>query len=452
MEPATGIVERSRCVSGGTIRRILVSVLVGEGDDVSGMLAPFSRIAVRLVIFAGAFVVFLLTSSVVHAAQLAPGGSFVDDNNTVHEASIEAIAADGITIGCNPPANDRFCPQVRVTREQMASFLVRALDLPPGTAEFTDTADSIHSSDIAALAEAGITRGCNPPANDRFCPKDPVTREQMASFLVRALELPAGTVVFTDTDAGDPIHRSDIAALAEAGITRGCNPPDNDRFCPTATVTREQMASFLARALELDLIDPPDAPFHLISSFTTHHHCCESRVKHVQDAADKINGTVLLPRDTLSMLQALSNRVYSGNCQTSTTLFNAVWYAGIDEIEHRPHSTDYSRYPKAIEATLIPGWVDLKFGNDTAHPLEIRAHYTGTSVTVELWGDNDGRSVVGDFTSVTGTVLEVASEGGPDARIVTTETIADGRTYTVTRTITDAKGATSESWVWTYRY
>ena len=171
----------------------------------------------------------------------------------------------------------------------------------------------------------------------------------------------------------------------------------------------------------------------------------------VQDAADKIDGRVLLPRDTLSMLQVLNNRVYSGNCQTSTTLFNAVWYAGLDEIEHRPHSTDYSRYPQAIEATLIPGWVDLKFSNDTAHPLEIRAHYTGTSVTVELWGDNDGRSVVGDFTPTAGTVLDVVSEGGPNARVVETETIAAGRSYTVTRTITDSAGSESESWFWTYR-
>ncbi|MEA3510734.1 MAG: VanW family protein [Actinomycetota bacterium] len=418
----------------------------------SGEAARFSQIVVRFVIFAGAIVVFLLSSSVADAAQLAPGGTFVDDNNTVHEASIEAIASEGITVGCNPPANDRFCPRVPVTREQMASFLVRALDLPSGTSHFVDTADSIHSSDIAALAEAGIAKGCNPPVNDRYCPRDPVTREQMASFLVRALDLPAATVSFTDVDAGDPVHSSDIAALAEAGITKGCNPPDNDRFCPSATVTREQMASFLTRALDLDPIEPPDAPFHLISSFTTHHNCCEARVARVQDAADKIDGIVLLPGDTVSMLQVLNNRVYSGNCQTSTTLFNAVWYAGLDEIEHRPHSTDYSRYPQAIESTLIPGWVDLRFGNDTAYPLEIRSHYTGTSVTVELWGDNDGRSVVGDFTSTAGTVLDVVSEGGSEARVVDTETVADGRTYTVTRTITDSAGSESESWAWTYRY
>lgn len=417
----------------------------------SGILVRYGRAAVRPAILASAIVVLLLMGA-ADAAELPPGGSFVDDNASIHEASIEAIAAAGITNGCNPPRNDRFCPESPLTRGQMASFLVRALDLAPGPAAFTDTADSIHRADIDALAAAGITAGCNPPANTRFCPRDPVTREQMASFLARALSLPSGTAAFTDLDKGDPVHRADISALAAAGITMGCNPPDNDRFCPTATVTREQMASLVTRALGLEAVEPPDAPFHLISSFTTHHNCCESRVKYVQEVADKIDGIVILPGDVLSILKVLRDDVDSGNCQTTTTLFNAVWYGGLDEVEHRPHAANYSRYPDGIEATLIPGRVDLKFGNDTAHPLEIRAHYTGTSVTVELWGDNDGRTVVGDFKAATGTVLDVVSEGGPNARVVDTEIVQDGRTYTVTRTITDGSGAESETWSWTYLY
>jgi hypothetical protein len=67
----------------------------------------------------------------------------------------------------------------------MAAFLVRALELPAGPGGFTDTTTSEFAADIAALAAAGVTRGCNPPANDRFCPNDPVTRGQMAGFLHR---------------------------------------------------------------------------------------------------------------------------------------------------------------------------------------------------------------------------------------------------------------------------
>ena len=88
-------------------------------------------------------------SLVVVLAVLPPGGSFVDDDSNVHEGSIEAIAKEGITKGCNPPVNDRFCPERSVTRGQMAAFLVRALGLPAaGRDFFGDDAGSVFEEDI----------------------------------------------------------------------------------------------------------------------------------------------------------------------------------------------------------------------------------------------------------------------------------------------------------------
>jgi hypothetical protein len=70
----------------------------------------------------------------------------------------------------------------------MAAFLVRALDLPTGpTNRFTDDDTSEFEPDIEALANAGVTLGCNPPVDDRYCPTEVVTRGQMAAFLHRAL-------------------------------------------------------------------------------------------------------------------------------------------------------------------------------------------------------------------------------------------------------------------------
>src|SRR5690606_110402 len=137
-----------------------------------------------------------------------------------------------------------------VTRQQMASFLVRALDLPRTDQDFfVDDNGSVHEADINALAAAGITRGCNPPANDRFCPQESVSRAQMAAFLVRGYGYtdPGEGNLFTDDNGS--VFEGDIDRLATAGVTKGCNPPANDRFCPTQPVTREQMASFLARAI-----------------------------------------------------------------------------------------------------------------------------------------------------------------------------------------------------------
>lgn len=409
-------------------------------------------LALAILVLAGVIFAFPAATPAAVADELPPGGTFEDDNGTEFEAAIEAIAAIGVTVGCNPPENDRFCPEKAVSRGEMATFLTRALNLGEASVEpFSDIGGSVHAPGINAIAAAGITKGCNPPFNDAYCPERPVTREEMASLLRRAFSLPH-TEASPFSDLGNSVHGDDINALFASGITMGCNPPANDRFCPGQVVTRGQMAAFLARALDLDPVAPPPAPFHLITSFTTHHNCCETRVNAVQAGARAIDGTIMYPGDTFSMLAAINNVVNNGVCQTSTTLFNAVWYAGLDEIEHRPHSVDFARYPQAIESTLIPWSVDLRFRNDTDYPLEIRAHYTGTSVTVELWGDNDGRTVVGDFTPTNGTVLDVVSEGGPDARVVTTQTQGSGRTWTVTRTVTDAQGSESETWSWTYRY
>ena len=200
-------------------------------------------------------VVLLLVSGVL-ANGLPPGGTFADDDGNIHEPNIEAIAAVGITRGCDPPANALFCPSSAVTRGQMAAFLVRALNLSErGDDAFVDDDGSIYEGDIERLAAAGITRGCNPPANDRYCPDEAVTRGQMAAFLVRAFGYPdSGVELFIDDDGS--VFEDDINRLGAAGVTKGCNPPKNDRYCPSDPVLRDQMASFLARSLDLSPIVP----------------------------------------------------------------------------------------------------------------------------------------------------------------------------------------------------
>jgi subtilisin family serine protease len=113
--------------------------------------------------------------------------------------------------------------------------------------DFVDTRTSIFRLDIAWMSAKGITRGCNPPANNWYCPNGSVTRDQMAAFLTRALDLaPTSTDYFTDDDGS--IFEPDINSLAAAGITKGCNPPTNDQFCPSQVVSRGEMAAFMRRA------------------------------------------------------------------------------------------------------------------------------------------------------------------------------------------------------------
>ncbi|MDH3249891.1 MAG: S-layer homology domain-containing protein [Acidimicrobiia bacterium] len=178
-----------------------------------------------------------------------PSSGFWDvGNGHVFSGDVAWLARENVTRGCNAPWNDEFCPEDPVTRGEMAAFLVRALDLPAGEALFTDAAGSGFESDIAALYSAGITRGCDVNDPTSFCPDDPVTRGEMAAFLVRALDLPSAQSIFFD--AAGSVFEPEIGALAASGVTNGCDPLDNTRFCPYAPVTRGQMAAFLRRSLD----------------------------------------------------------------------------------------------------------------------------------------------------------------------------------------------------------
>lgn len=169
-------------------------------------------------------------------------GRFYDDDGSTFEADIEWLAAAGITLGCNPPANNAFCPDLPVTRGQMAAFLARALDLPDDPTDwFADDHGSTFEADIQKLAAAGITLGCGA---GQYCPDDYVTRGQMAAFLVRAYGLTGGgSVQFSDDDGST--FEAEIEALAQAGVTLGCG---SGVYCPGDYVTRGQMAAFLHRA------------------------------------------------------------------------------------------------------------------------------------------------------------------------------------------------------------
>ena len=184
------------------------------------------------------------------AAGIVIDGFFINDNNSTFEDDIDAIAEAGITKGCNS-AGTRFCPAGAVTRGEMAAFLRRSLSLPATTTDrFSDDDFSQFEADINAIAESGITNGCDPEATNHYCPRADVTRGEMAAFLRRALDLPASaTDWFTDDDSSP--FEADINVIADAGITKGCSLQPTASYCPTGAVTRGEMAAFLRRSLGL---------------------------------------------------------------------------------------------------------------------------------------------------------------------------------------------------------
>ena len=169
-----------------------------------------------------------------------PSG-FSDIATSKFYADIVWLVEAEITHGCTAT---RFCPDAVVTRGQMASFITRASNLGSASRDyFRDDETNKHEANINRLAQADITSGCD---DDRFCPNGSVTRGQMASFLVRALNLPpTSRDYYTDDNASK--HEDSINRLAASGITAGCG---GSHFCPNGYVTRGQMAAFLHRGFD----------------------------------------------------------------------------------------------------------------------------------------------------------------------------------------------------------
>ena len=178
-------------------------------------------------------------------------GRFVDDDANTFEMDIEWLAFEGLTRGCNPPVNIHYCPDDPVTRGELAVFLDRIFDYPDegGGDLFVDDDGRFYEEAADRVKTAGITNGCNPPVNDRYCGDRPVTRGEFAALFVRAMGYTddAGGDLFTDDDSS--IFEEAIDRLATAGVTKGCNPPVNDMFCPDDNMTRGQIAAFFHRAL-----------------------------------------------------------------------------------------------------------------------------------------------------------------------------------------------------------
>lgn len=177
---------------------------------------------------------------------------FVDVGNTSWAASyVDGIYNAGITTGCSAGS---YCPAQNVTRGQMAAFLIRAKEGDPvagycgATNPFVDVPVSNNFCGyIKRMKELAITTGCG---SGYYCPNDSVTRQQMAAFIVRAVEgeppvnYCGSTAPFTDVPVSNTMCRY-IKRLAELQITSGTG---GGNFNPNGLVTREQMAAFLARA------------------------------------------------------------------------------------------------------------------------------------------------------------------------------------------------------------
>lgn len=180
----------------------------------------------------------------------------------VHRRNVDCGAALDVVRGRD---DGRLMPAAMTQRDQMASFIVRALEaagyeLPAPTGQgFRDIRGNTHEDAIDVLAQIGVTQG---RTATHYAPTEPVTRAQMASFVLRAAEYafgdeggldPTRSVPFEDVDPSS-VHADNITAAFELlGLVEG---KGDGRYDPNGLTRRDQMATFVVRLIDVILLTP----------------------------------------------------------------------------------------------------------------------------------------------------------------------------------------------------
>ncbi|AYV26564.1 Vancomycin B-type resistance protein VanW [Streptomyces sp. ADI95-16] len=143
-----------------------------------------------------------------------------------------------------------------------------------------------------------------------------------------------------------------------------------------------------------------------VSSFTVNFPAAPYRTTNIGRAVDLINGSLVMPGDTWSFNKTVGERTKEngfvdgimindgqftkspggGVSAVATTMYNALFFAGVKPLEHGAHSFYIERYPEGREATVAWGTLDLRWKNDSGHAIYIRARSTDTSVTISFLG------------------------------------------------------------------
>jgi vancomycin resistance protein YoaR len=194
----------------------------------------------------------------------------------------------------------------------------------------------------------------------------------------------------------------DPEAVSNAFLQLVTQEGDARQMDVEATVAEPEFTTADAKALRIK---------EKVSSFTTYYPYAEYRNTNIGRAAEIIDGTVLKPGDTFSLNDIVGERTREngftdgfiisdgifkedlggGVSQMATTTFNAMFFAGLEDVEHKPHSFYIDRYPVGREATVAWGSVDLRFRNDTDYGVLVHATVQPSTpssqgvVTVSMW-------------------------------------------------------------------
>ncbi|MCW2777094.1 MAG: hypothetical protein JWN17_819 [Frankiales bacterium] len=207
------------------------------------------------------------------------------------------------------------------------------------------------------------------------------------------IHLVGGTPQVVPSKPGQTLDAAALVAAVQPALTR----PAPRTATVALVASQPSLTTEGARSLGVK---------EVIGTFTTRHPCCAPRVTNIHRIAALVDDTLVLPGETFSLNGAVGRRtadkgfveapqilggefvkdVGGGVSQFATTMFNAVFFSGLQDVEHKPHSYYISRYPEGREATVFYPSVDLKWKNDSGHGVLVTTSTTGTSVTVTFYG------------------------------------------------------------------
>ncbi len=198
-----------------------------------------------------------------------------------------------------------------------------------------------------------------------------------------------------------------------------------------------------------------------LSTFTTKYSCPANRRQNVRITTEYATNVLLAPGQEYNFDKQIGPRtpergyklapgivgpnqledVYGGGiCQVSTTMFNAVFFAGLKVTERHNHSIFINHYPLGRDATVTDGGKNLRFVNDTDHYIWIKGESDGVTTTITIWGTSDGRKVdysVGKFYNVRGpSTVTTKDPTLPEGTTKVVDSGQTGRSLKTYRTVT----------------
>jgi vancomycin resistance protein YoaR len=265
---------------------------------------------------------------------------------------------------------------------------------------------------------------------------------------------------------GRPQTLLDVDLVIEA-LRAAALSPDNTAEFPFAFGREPAFTTEDAEAM---------GPITLEGEFTTNHDAGQPRVTNIHTMADAVDGAVVRPGGEFSLNDYVGQRtlekgyvpapmilsgefvddVGGGVSQFATTFYNASFYGCYEDVDHKPHSYYFSRYPEVNEATISWPNPDLVIRNNTDAVLIIKTEYTNSSITVKFFGNNGGKTCerqLGTRYGYTDPPTEYMANAEIDPgseRVV--QNGWQGFSNTVVRIVTDPDGTVEEEGPWTWRY